>query len=211
MSNATPLKPSPFGSHATLVTQLEQEIAALRVELTKTQRAGARLEGVKEYVFRDMTGGVVSLAQLFGKHDDLLVIHNMGERCIYCGLWADGLSAFAPHFERRVALVLATPDAVESAKRQVALRGWTMRVVSDAGSPFANEMGFEGTVDERGRIRMPGVSAFRRTADGRIDRISAATFGPGDPFCGAWPLLDLLEGGVGDFKPLARTAATTPA
>lgn len=206
MTQSSPESPSPFKSNNARVEQLESEIAALRVLLSTEQRIGALLEGVGEYQFTDLSGERTTLAQLFGSHNDLFVVHNMGERCLYCALWADGLSALTPQMEQRAAFVLATPDSIHSAREQVAARGWRMRVVSDGGSPFANDMGFEGQVDARGVIRLPGVSAFHRNADGRIDRVSAATFGPGDTFCAAWPLLDLLKDGVRGFTPLSRDA-----
>ncbi len=206
MSQEHPAKPSPFKAHTPQVDQFEREIASLREQLSKAQREGARIEGVRAYEFQELNGERSTLADLFGTHNDLLLIHNMGERCLYCALWADGLSALASHMEQRAAFVLATPDAIESAREQVQARGWRMRVVSDAGSPFADDMGFEGEVDARGVIRLPGVSAFHRNKDGRIDRVSAATFGPGDTFCAIWPLFDLLPEGVRGFAPLSAAA-----
>ncbi len=206
MSQCDPATPSPFKSQAARVEQLEAEIATLRKQLTIAQREGASIEGVGEYCFAELSGERSTLAQLFGAHDDLLVIHNMGERCLYCALWADGLSALTPQLDQRAAFVLATPDSVASAREQVAARGWRMRVVSDADSEFAKDMGFEGLADAGGVRRLPGVSAFHRNADGRIDRVSAATFGPGDTFCAIWPLLELLQDGVRGFSPLSALA-----
>ena len=53
-------------------------------------------------------------------HDRLLMIHNMGEACRYCTLWADGFNGFLPHLE----------DALSAAFPREDIR----RVVSEAGA-----------------------------------------------------------------------------
>ena len=47
---------------------------------------------------------------------------------------------------------------------------------------------------------MPGVSTFRKNADGTIDRIAKDFFGPGDLYCGVWHLFDLLADGVDGWE-----------
>jgi predicted dithiol-disulfide oxidoreductase (DUF899 family) len=177
--------------------------------------SNATRANVANYTFTTPEGAPTHLADLFGEHDDLLVIHNMGERCQYCALWADGISAFAPQLSRRAALVLATPNDPASARNQIATRGWKFRVVCDGGSSFARDMGFEGESISHGTTRLPGVSAFRRERDSssdscdsndggvRITRVGAAQFGPGDEFCSIWGLFDLLTGGVRGWAPQA--------
>lgn len=203
--NANPTGPAfsgtPFGDRRERVAQLEAQMTQLRSELLRERTAGAAMASVADYAFTRADGSATTLTQLFGEHSELLVIHNMGERCQYCALWADGLSAFAAHVERRCAIVLATPDSPASARAQVALRGWRFPVVSDAGSTFANDMGFEGEVEGRGVMRLPGVSSFRRDAAGVIARTSAAQFGPGDDYCSIWGLFALLDGGVREWQP----------
>jgi predicted dithiol-disulfide oxidoreductase (DUF899 family) len=200
---------SPFGSNAKRVAEIEAHIADLRKELVATRNEGAARANVANYSFTTTEGAPVHLTDLFGEHDDLLVIHNMGERCQYCALWADGLSAFVPQFSRRAALVLATPNDPASARKQIATRGWKFRVVCDGGTSFARDMGFEGESVSHGTTRLPGVSAFHRErdatcADGvRITRVGAAQFGPGDEFCSVWGLFDLLTEGVRGWAPQA--------
>ncbi len=206
---------SPFREHAAHVAELEASIAELRKELISTRKQGAAIPAVADYTFRSPEGGAVRLAELFGDHDDLLVIHNMGERCQYCALWADGLSAFALQMARRTAFVLATPNTPESARHQIATRGWQFRVVCDGGTAFARDMGFEGESLSHGTTRLPGVSAFRRDRDPscecghKIRRVGAAQFGPGDEFCSIWGLFDLLEGGVNNWAPKAPNTLPT--
>jgi hypothetical protein len=48
---------------------------------------------------------------------------------------------------------------------------------------------------------MPGVSAFRKLDDGTIVRTGPDVFGPGDDYGSPFPLVDLLEGGIGDWEP----------
>ena len=47
----------------------------------------------------------------------------------------------------------------------------------------------------------PGVSAFHLEADGTVVRTGKACFGPGDEFCSAWHLFDLLPGGAESWQP----------
>ena len=43
--------------------------------------------------------GETTLLDLFGDRDTLLAIHNMGQGCRYCTLWADGFNGLLPHLE----------------------------------------------------------------------------------------------------------------
>jgi predicted dithiol-disulfide oxidoreductase (DUF899 family) len=71
-------------------------------------------------------------------------------------------------------------------------------------------MGF----DDESEGLMPGVSVFRKEADGKIYRVSRAEFGPGDNFCAVWHFFDLLPEGIDGWEPqlsyelveLSRTA-----
>jgi len=67
------------------IRQLEKKIYALSAELQQLQKSQAGME-VPNYEF-DTTDGKVTLLQLFGKHDKLLAIHNMGQGCRYCTVW----------------------------------------------------------------------------------------------------------------------------
>jgi predicted dithiol-disulfide oxidoreductase (DUF899 family) len=131
--------------------------------------------------------GPVSLSELFGDRDQLILIHNMGFTCPYCTMWADGFNGLLPHIEERAAFTLASPDAVEQQKKGAAKRRWQFRMVSTRGSSFSKDLGFE---DEGSPT--PGVSTFVRGPDGTIRRYAAASFGPGDRFCSVWSFVDLL-------------------
>ena len=72
------------------ITRIEQQIFELTRELNqlRSQNDG---EEVRNYSFKTLNGPV-TLLDLFGQQDTLLVIHNMGQGCRYCTLWADGLN-----------------------------------------------------------------------------------------------------------------------
>ncbi len=184
------------------VEEIEEQILLLQKERNAARAVATAIASVQDYAFVDSNGKPVRMSALFGSHDELLVIHNMGERCQYCALWADGLSAFVTHMQRRAALVLATPDSPESARKQIALRGWKFPVICDRESTFAADMGFEAPSKGDFPSRLPGVSAFHKENDGTIARTGAESFGPGDGFCSIWNLFPLLKGGEKEWKPI---------
>jgi predicted dithiol-disulfide oxidoreductase (DUF899 family) len=132
-----------------------------------------------------------------------VLIHNMGARCPYCTLWADGFDGVVGHLEDRAAFVVCSPDAPAAQQAFASGRGWRFRMVSDTGGDFTRAMGYREERDGR-TFHLPGVSAFHRDADGTIRRTGHAPFGPGDPFCGTWHLFALLEGGAGEWQPKFR-------
>lgn len=169
------------------IAALEREVADAKARLREARRS-AEPEPVEDWALTRLDGTPVRLSDLFGDHDELLVVHNMGGACSYCSLWADGFSGLAPQFKTRCAFVLCSDDPPAGAARIKADRGWHFRVVSGHGSGFAAAMGFRA---DDGRP-WPGISAFRRRPDGSIVRTGHAPFGPGDDFCAVWPMLELL-------------------
>jgi predicted dithiol-disulfide oxidoreductase (DUF899 family) len=182
---------------------LDAELDALEAEIGGLQARRAALrnrrprEKVRDYRLTASSGEDVRLSQLFGGTSDMFLIHNMGSRCRYCTLWADGFVGLLPYLERRAAFVLVSPDPPERQRAFAAERNWPFRMVSAAATTLFEDFGF---VDGEG-APMPGVSTLHRSADGGIERVQRAEFGPGDQFCAAWHLLDLLDGGRGDWEP----------
>lgn len=119
-------------------------------------------EEVREYVLTDSEGGKVALSTLFGKKDDLILVHNMGRSCPYCTMWADGFNGVLDHLEDRAAFGLVSPDAPPVQKKFAGSRGWKFKMFSSKGTSFSKDMGFEG---EEGSPE-PGVSVFHRTKTG---------------------------------------------
>lgn len=176
--------------------RLEEEIARLKARLAQLRRSTGRTT-VADYTLARADGSPVKLSELFGSRPDLLVIHNMGRSCPYCTLWADGFNGLVQHLQARTALALVSPDDPELLRRFAAERGWRFRVVSARGSSFARDVGFE---PEPGKC-WPGASGFQRRPDGSIAHVASATFGPGDDFCSAWHLFELLADGPNGWQP----------
>lgn len=178
------------------IDSLYEQIDALKKRVTELRRT-QEPEVVSNYTFRSADGAPVTLRQLFGKQRDLLVVHNMGQKCVYCTLWADSVTGYTDHLLSRCSFALSSPDEPPVLKAFAASRGWNFPVVSHAGSTFAKDMGFNPTPNEY----HPGISGYRLLDDGTIVRTGWARFGPGDDFCPTWPMFDLLWGGAGDWAP----------
>jgi predicted dithiol-disulfide oxidoreductase (DUF899 family) len=148
-------------------------------------------------VLKDGEGNKVPLADLFGDKNDLIVVHNMGVRCPYCTLWADGFNGVYRHLEDRAAFAAVSPDDPEVMKGFATGRNWRFRILSNAGGKFTRDMGFESDKGDP----WPGLSTFHRDSDGCIRRISHAPFGPGDDFCAVWHMLDMLADGANGWQP----------
>ena len=81
-------------------TEIEQQIQkrydaiqALKEQINDLQNQ-REPELVGDYSFVAKTGESVSLLELFGDKDELIVIHNMGKSCSHCSLWADGFMGY---------------------------------------------------------------------------------------------------------------------
>lgn len=153
---------------------------------------------VDDYTFASAKGPV-RLSQLFGGKRDLIVIHNMGSGCPYCTLWADGYNGLYAHLATRGAFVVTSPDPPAVQQRFARSRAWRFPMVSHQGTTFAADMGYRS---REGRW-LPGLSAFQRTRGG-IVRVSDTGSSPGDDFCAAWHLFDLLPNGAAGWQPRLR-------
>lgn len=179
-----------------VLSRLEGPVARAKRARLKAVRRASNRSCIADHALSTLDGPV-RLSDLFGGRADLLVIHNMGRRCAYCTMWADGLNGLLPHLLSRTAVVLASPDAPEVQADLAQRRGWRFRMVSTQGSSFTREVGFESADGSP----WPGVSALHRARDGTIRRTGASVFGPGDDFCPVWHLLDLLKDGPGGWEP----------
>ena len=175
------------------IAALEAEIAELTAELNAARRAATGHE-VPDYAFRTLEGEV-RLRELFAGRDRLLAIHNMGQGCRYCTLWADGINGFLPHLESAMAVVLLSKDDPETQRRFANARGWRFRLASHGGGDYIREQ----TVMS-GEGNAPGAVVYERK-DGTLLRRNAVVFGPGDLFCPAWNFLALAGHGGDDWTP----------
>lgn len=178
------------------ISKTEKEIMKARQKLARLCR---RLPGlqVEDYTLTDPGGEKVSLSSLFAGKEHLILIHNMGKTCPYCTMWADGFNGVLKHLEDRAAFVVVSPDPPETQARFAKSRGWAFRMLSARGTSFTKDLAFES---EHGGY-IPGVSVFHKEKYGKIVRVSKARFGPGDDFCSAWHLFDLLPDGPAGWEP----------
>jgi predicted dithiol-disulfide oxidoreductase (DUF899 family) len=179
----------------TELQRLEAELIALKQRIAELRRG--QPEPVEDFVLQGSEGDV-RLSELFDARGDLLVLHNMGKSCSWCTLWADGMNGQLPQILTRAPFVLVSPDPVPVQQELAQERGWKFQMLSDPGpGAFTRAMGMY----VEGEGYWPGVSGFRRRDDGRIERIAHTSLGPGDDFCPAWPLFDLLESGADGWEP----------
>jgi peroxiredoxin len=122
------------------LTAFRQQIADIRQQMRKVQ-AEVEPQQVANYEFR-VPDGIVTLTELFGDHEDLMVVHNMGVSCPGCTLWADGYNGIHQHVTSRAAFVVSSPDAPEVQQKFAASRGWVFPMVSHMGNSFAEDMGY---------------------------------------------------------------------
>lgn len=150
------------------------------------------------------------LSELFaaGK-DSLILIHFMfGEAaenpCPMCSMWADGYDAVAAHVGQHASLVLVAKTEIGKLRAFATARGWRhIRLLSSHDNSFNADFGME---DDFGQ--WPGVSVFKKGADGRIYHFYTGTapIGPErsrgiDLLSPVWHLLDLLPEGRGEWYP----------
>jgi len=182
-----------YSDAAERLAAFRKQITAIRSEMRKVQ-AAIEPQEVRNYVFKTEQGEA-QLSDLFERNRDLFVIHNMGRQCPYCTLWADGYNGIYDHLASRAAFVVCSPDPPNVQRDFAAGRGWKFRMVSHAGTSFAEDMGYRSS-----RGWLPGVSVFRKDGQ-RILRVSDSGCAPGDDFNALWHLLDLLPEGAGEWRP----------
>ena len=178
------------------IQELEQQIFELCGQLQELQKSVDPIE-VPNYSFETEIGST-TLLDLFGKHDKLLLIHNMGQACRYCTLWADGFNGFVPHLESALSLVLVSKDTPEVQRRFANSRGWKFRLASHGGGPYMKEQAAMAEYEN-----MPGAATYERNGN-TIYRKNSCAFGPGDLYCSIWNLLGMAGLGEADWTPQYR-------
>jgi predicted dithiol-disulfide oxidoreductase (DUF899 family) len=176
------------------IKKLEERISNLTMELAKLRKESSDRPAVPNYSFQTLTG-TADLVSLFCGKDILFAIHNMGQGCRYCTLWADGLNGFLPHLEDKFSVVLLSKDPPEVQQRFAHSRGWRYRMASHGGGAYIFEQSVVPGVNN-----MPGLVCYIRNK-GKILRKSSVVFGPGDLFCSIWHILSLAGIGVENWTP----------
>lgn len=172
---------------------LEAEIMEKAQKLARLRKAEPPVE-IADYAF-ETSDGAASLSALFAGRDLLLAIHNMGQACRYCTLWADGLNGLVPHLEDAFAVVLLSKDPPETQRRLAQDRGWRFRMASHGGGLYMKEQGAM-----QGYDNCPGAVVYERR-DGKIFRRARTGFGPGDLYSPIWHLLALAGIGQEEWTP----------
>jgi predicted dithiol-disulfide oxidoreductase (DUF899 family)/uncharacterized protein YndB with AHSA1/START domain len=195
--------------HREAMAELLGEELALRDEV---ERVAALRRAVplgpaitKEYAFHADKNTTVTLPELFGKKDNLLVYHLMFHPddevpCPMCSLWIDGLNAIAWHVRPRAELVVIAKAPTGKLTAYAKKRGWDkVRVLSSYGTTFNRDFRAEDGAGDQ----VPAISAFRRTSDG-IHHFYQKFAANGDTYRGidlytpVWNLFDLLPDGRGE-------------
>lgn len=164
--------------------ELEYEIYQLTQTLNEKRKETTGTE-VNDYTF-ETDQGSIELSQLFGQNDKLLVIHNMGQGCRYCTLWGDGISAFLPHLESAMSVVVVSKDTPEQQRLFANSRGWRMRMASHGGGAYMKE---QVAVEGMG-TNVPGAAVYEKR-DSKIVRTNSSLFGPNDLYCPVWHFLGM--------------------
>lgn len=178
------------------IKEIELQMFELGKELQTLMRSVDSFE-VTNYEF-ETEFGPTTLLDLFGRHNKLLLIHNMGQGCRYCTLWADGFNGFVPHLESAMSVVLVSKDSPEVQRKFANSRGWRFRLASHGGGAYMKE---QTKMDDYSD--MPGAATYERDGD-RILRKNGCVFGPGDLYCPVWNLLGLAGIGEEDWTPQFR-------
>jgi predicted dithiol-disulfide oxidoreductase (DUF899 family) len=173
--------------------KLEEKLAGIEKDLAKSRKKMLKIQAklahkeVEDYILKDRDNNDVKLSSLFGDKKDLVLIHNMGKKCKYCTMWADGFNGIYKHIEEKAAFVLVSPDAPEIQKEFANERGWKFNMYSGKDTNFIQDMGYYTEKDGY----WPGASVFHKE-DGKITRVSKTFFGPGDYFCSVWHFFGML-------------------
>ncbi|WP_430789736.1 DUF899 family protein [Virgibacillus flavescens] len=180
------------------IDKLENEILEKKKKLAQLRKSIPEQKADNYQFFTD-DRQEVRLHDLFQDKDELIVVHNMGKSCSHCTMWADGFNGIYEHITQKAAFVLSSPDTPGVQEDFAASRGWKFPMVSTKGTTFKQDFGFE-----KDGFYFPGISTFRKDAEGNIYHHAKASLGPGDDYNIVWHLLDLLPSGSEGFHPKKR-------
>lgn len=166
---------------------LEREATLLK------QKIGAK--DVTDYVLAGPAGERTKLSAAFGKHEFMVLVHNMGKSCPYCTLWADSFNSIWRHVEngvpgmkQKAAFLVVSPDDPATQKKFARSRKWGFRMLSAKDTTLFGDLGF---ADDKGNP-WPGVSILRRKGR-KITRVAKDFFGPGDRYNAIFSFFALME------------------
>jgi predicted dithiol-disulfide oxidoreductase (DUF899 family) len=219
-STKTELQQSKVVSHADWVTARkeflakEKEFTRLRDELSRQRRELPSEKVEKQYVFEGPKGKE-TLADLFDGRSQLIVYHFMmgpgwTEGCKSCSFLGDHFDGATIHLANRdVTLVVVSraPYAeIEAFKKRM---GWNFKWVSSFGTDFNYDYHVSFTKEEiaQGKVyynydmmefpseEAPGLSVFRKNANGEILHTYSSYARGLDILLGAYNFLDFAPKG----------------
>ena len=187
-------------SHDTLMAELRATYEELQQVRQKMNDLNRRLGGetVEDYTLKDRDNLPVRLSSLFGDKDDLIIVHNMGKKCVYCTLWADGFNGVLAHLESAMAVVLVSKDSPAVQRTLANARGWRFQMASHGGGDYMQEQ----SISDHGGNE-PGAVIYRRNQDDVL-RVNRCMFGPNDLYSPIWQFLGMAGLGVADWTPQYR-------
>ena len=178
-------------------------------ELARKRRELPWVKVDKPYAF-DTPRGKATLADLFGKHSQLIVYHFMfppedSEGCKHCSFWADQFNGAPIHLAHRDAAFTAISRAplakIDAFKRRM---GWTFAWASSAPSDFNYDFQASFTdpanafynfkQQDTGFTDREGISIFAKDKRGVFHTYSCYARGL-DVVNGAYAFMDLLPAG----------------
>jgi predicted dithiol-disulfide oxidoreductase (DUF899 family) len=199
----------------------EKAFTHLRDELSRERQALPWERVEKHYVF-ESEKGKETLADLFGKYNQLIIYHFMFDPdwdlgCKSCSFWADNFDGIIPHLHQRdVSMVAVSRAPLHKLQEQARKLGWKFKWVSSFASDFNFDYGVSFSADAIGREEafynygmqkvtveshtkqaakeLPGVSAFFKSDDEIYHTYSAYSRGI-DTFNAAYQFLDIAPKG----------------
>ena len=175
---------------------------------------------VKDYVFHegpadlDQDGPIteVRLSELFTRPDEALVVYQymfggaQTQPCTMCTMWVDGFNGIGHHLQQRLNFAIVAQAGIGELRQWARSRGWRkLRLLSCAGTDFKADFHF----GDAAGAQWPGVSAFRRSADGSVKHFysGSAIMEDGklhrgiDLLTPFWNILDLTPEGRKEWMP----------
>jgi predicted dithiol-disulfide oxidoreductase (DUF899 family) len=168
------------------IFELQSQLVALRRSLGETP--------IDDYLLQTLNGGR-RLSDYFGRHDTLLVIHNMGKSCPHCTAYADGLGGILSHLRSRVSVLLVSPDSPDVQAAFASSRGWGFELGSVRGTTLSHDLGFEPKAGEY----WPGFAVIRKAETGSLVLVCRDDFEPGDRYSPLWHILGMVRGEYHDW------------
>ena len=188
----------------------EKAFTHARDALSRKRRQMPWVKIDKPYVF-ESTKGKLSLADLFGKHSQLIVYHFMygrdwQEGCKSCSFWADNFDRIIAHLNQRdvsmVAVSTAPMATLEAFRKRM---GWSFPWVSSGGTAFNQDFGVSPRPGEKvdynfgtsksDMDELPGISVFARDGSGAVYHTYSCYARGLDMLNGAYHYLDLVPKG----------------